>query len=49
MLIAFPPGLPRGFTSIELMVVVTILGVLAALAGPQFAAIIDRWRVRNVT
>lgn len=49
MLIAFPPTLPRGFTSIELMVVVTILGVLAALAGPQFAAIIDRWRVRNVT
>lgn len=39
----------RGFTAIELMVVITILGVLTALVGPQFTTIIDRWRVRNTT
>lgn len=49
MLIALPTSLSRGFTSVELMVVVTILGVLAAIAGPRFSALIDRWRVRNVT
>ena len=29
------------------MVVVAILGVLAALAGPSFTSIIERWRVRQ--
>jgi len=37
----------RGFTLLETMVVVTILGVLAALASPSFAPLIERWRVRQ--
>ena len=30
------------------MVVVAILGVLAAIAGPSFGPLIERWRVRQV-
>ena len=37
----------RGFTFLEVMVVVAILGVLAALAGPSFTPIVERWRVRD--
>ena len=36
-----------GFTAIELMVVVSILAILAALAGPSFTPLIERWRVRQ--
>ena len=36
-----------GFTAIELMVVVSIVAILAALAGPSFAPLIERWRVRD--
>lgn len=36
-----------GFTAIELMVVVSILAILAALAGPSFTPLIERWRVRD--
>ena len=36
-----------GFTAIELLVVISILGVLAALAGPSFTPIIERFRVRQ--
>lgn len=37
----------RGFTVIELMVVVGILGILTALAAPSFQPLIERWRVRS--
>ncbi|ACM33970.1 GspH/FimT family pseudopilin [[Acidovorax] ebreus] len=39
----------RGFTAIELMVTVAILGVLAALAAPSFAAVAERWRIMQTT
>ncbi|MGC3985139.1 MAG: GspH/FimT family pseudopilin [Pseudorhodoferax sp.] len=38
----------RGFTMLELMVVVAILAILAALAAPSMVPVIDRWRVRQV-
>lgn len=41
------PQAHRGFTAIELLVVISILGVLAALAGPNFTPMIQRWRVRQ--
>lgn len=56
MHVAQPPrGTPpssdkqHGFTAIELMVVVSIVAILAALAAPSFTPIIERWRVRNAT
>ena len=39
---------PRGFTSIELMVTVTIVAALLALAAPAFNLMIESWRVRGV-
>ena len=36
-----------GFTAIELLVTVGIVGVLAALAAPNFSVLIERWRVRQ--
>ena len=38
-----------GFTAIELMVVVSIVAVLAALAGPSFLLMMESWRVRDAT
>lgn len=35
----------RGFTIIELMVTVTVLAVLLALAAPSFAALLRQWRL----
>lgn len=53
MLCTFPsyarPTAQRGFTAIELMVVVSIIAVLAAMAVPSFQPIIERWRVRGTT
>lgn len=37
----------QGFTVIELMVVVAIVAILAALAVPSFNPLIERWRVRQ--
>lgn len=39
----------RGFTAIELMVTVSIVAVLLALAAPSFASLIESWRVRQAT
>ena len=38
----------QGFTAIELMVVVAIVAILAALAGPSFTPLIDNWRTRQM-
>lgn len=38
-----------GFTAIELMVAVSIMAILIALAGPSFIALMETWRVRNAT
>jgi type IV fimbrial biogenesis protein FimT len=37
----------RGFTAIELMVVIAIVALLTALAAPSFTPVIERWRVRQ--
>lgn len=47
-----PPTLgqcERAFTAIELLVTIAIVGILAALAGPSFTPLIERWRVRQAT
>ncbi|MEJ8292506.1 GspH/FimT family pseudopilin [Delftia tsuruhatensis] len=52
---AFPPirrvqrPLVHGFTSIELMVTIAIVAILAGLAAPSFNPLLQRWRVRNGT
>ncbi len=37
----------RGFTAIELMVVIAIVATLTALAAPSFRPIIEKWRIRD--
>ncbi|TJY62072.1 prepilin-type N-terminal cleavage/methylation domain-containing protein [Sinimarinibacterium sp. CAU 1509] len=37
----------RGFTLLELMVTITVLGILVALAVPSYSSLINRNRVRN--
>ncbi|WP_169717478.1 GspH/FimT family pseudopilin [Comamonas serinivorans] len=38
----------RGFTAIELMVVIAIVAILAALALPSFAQLIRKWQMTQV-
>jgi type IV fimbrial biogenesis protein FimT len=38
-----------GFTAMELLVSVAVLGVLAAIAVPNLAPLIESWRVRQAT
>lgn len=40
-------GVRRGFTAVELLMVIAIAAVLAALAAPSFNPLIERWRVRD--
>lgn len=42
-----PQSAARGFTMIELMVVISIIAILTALATPTFTPILERWRVRQ--
>lgn len=42
-----PPVTARGFTTIELMVVIAIVAILGTLAAPSFTPLIERWRVRQ--
>ena len=37
-----------GFTAVELLVTIAILAVLAALAAPSFAQILEKWRIRQI-
>lgn len=46
---ALAHGRSSGFTLIELMVVIAVLGVLAALAGPSFSSFISAQRIRNAS
>lgn len=39
----------KGFTTIELMVVISVVGILAALAAPSFNQIIEKWRITETT
>lgn len=36
-----------GFTVVELLVTVSVVAILTALAAPSFKPLIDRWRVRD--
>ena len=42
-------GAVGGFTAIELLVVLAIAAVLAALAAPSFSTLLQSWRVRQAT
>lgn len=41
------PTINRGFTVIELVVVVAVIAIFASLAGPSFSAMLDRARLKT--
>jgi len=41
--------LQKGFTAVELMVVVAIVAIVAALALPSFKPLLENWRIRQAT
>jgi type IV fimbrial biogenesis protein FimT len=43
------PGNRRGFTIVEMMITITVLGILAMVALPSLQGLIANQRVRNVT
>ncbi|MGQ8878461.1 GspH/FimT family pseudopilin [Delftia sp. NA_296.1] len=38
----------RGFTTLELLVVIAVLAILTSLAAPSFTPLMERWRVRQI-
>lgn len=42
-----PDSRTRGFTLLEVMVVVAIMAILTALAAPSFSGVLERWRVQQ--
>lgn len=41
------PRAPKGFTLLEVLIVVGILAILATLAAPSFSSFIDKYRVKR--
>lgn len=44
-----PFGKQAGFTAVELLVTIGILGILVAMAAPSFTSLMERWRVRQAS
>lgn len=47
--VALPAHRAGGFTAIELLVTVSIVAILAALAAPSFTPLVESWKVRQAT
>lgn len=47
--VALPAHRVGGFTAIELLVTVSIVAILAALAAPSFTPLVESWKVRQAT